>query len=207
MSYRMTQSVNRSINIYIITEGKTEQQFVNDLLFPYMADKGIYLRAPIIGGEGNKGGDVRFSRAKRRIEALLKEQKDIKVSLMVDYYGIKSDWPGYAKSKKETNHVNKAKVMNNATAIEVQRLFPAQNRNERFIPYVSMYEMEALYFSDPASVAQYLKVKQKDVEAIIKKCGEPEKINDSPTGAPSKRLKRLSRQFNKRYHCCPNVFV
>ena len=189
----------RSINVYIITEGKTEQQFVDDLLFPYMADKGIYLQAPIIGGSGNKGGDVRFSRAQRNIETFLKQQKDTKVSLMVDYYGIKSDWPGYAESKKETNHVKKAKIMNTATAIAVQRLFPDQNSNERFIPYVSMYEMEALCFSDPVRVAEYLEVKQKDVEAIIQECGEPEKINDNPTGAPSKRLKRLSRQFNKRY--------
>ena len=183
--------------VYIISEGKTEKQFVNGLLAPYMAKKGIYLYAPIIGEQGRKGGDIRFSRFERSIGQLLIERKDAWVSLMVDYYGIKSDWPGYAESKQEVDHAMKATIMNRATANEVQRLFPDQNRNERFIPYISMYEIEALYFSDPACIANQLNVNQKEVDAVIQQFGEPEKINDSPTGAPSKRLTSLSLRFKK----------
>ena len=189
--------MNSNIIVYVISEGKTEKQFVNNLLAPYMAKNGIYLYAPVIGPPGSKGGDIRFSRFERSIRQLLIEQQDAWISLMVDYYGIKSDWPGYAESKREADHARKAAIMNQATAREVQRLFPEQNRNKRFIPYMSMYEIEALYFSDPTCLSRQLNVGQKDVDAIVQKFGEPERINDSPTGAPSKRLSQLSSSFNK----------
>ena len=191
--------MSSDINVYIITEGKTEQLFVSELLAPYVAERGIYLLAPVIGEPGSKGGDVRFSRFQKSIGKFLKSHGEARVSLMVDYYGIKSDWPGYVESKQETDHARKAAVMNQATADEVQRLFPNQNKNERFIPYVSMHETEALYFSDPSCIAEQLGVGQRRVDAIIQKFGEPERINDSPTGAPSRRLGRLSRSFKKTY--------
>ena len=189
--------MSRDVSVYIIAEGKTEQSFVDELLAPYMAGKGIYLMASVLGGTRHKGGDVRFSRVRSDIEEYLKQRGDTKISLLVDYYGIGTDWPGYAKSKKEKDHTRKAAVMNQATADEVQRLFPEKNRHERFIPYVSMHEIEALYFSDPACVARHLDVKHKDVEAILRECGEPEKINDQAASAPSKRLEKLSGSFKK----------
>ncbi len=191
--------MNSNINIFIIVEGKTEQRFIWELLAPYMAEKGIYLRASIPGRRkhNKEGGNVKFSRVKMSIEQYLKQRKDTNISLLVDYYGISSDWPGYAKSKKEKDHTRKAAVMNQATAAEVQKLFPEQNRNERFIPYVSMHEIESLYFSDPACIAKHLNIREKDVVAIVQECGEPEKINDHTASAPSKRLKQLSGNFEK----------
>ena len=189
--------MSRDASVYIIAEGKTERRFVNELLAPYMADKGVYLMASILGGTGRKGGDVRFSRAIRDIGGYLKQRGDTKISMLVDYYGIGTDWPGYAKSKKEKDHTRKAAVMNQATADEVQRLFPERNRHERFIPYVSMHEIEALYFSDPTCIAKHLNVKQKNVDAILRACEEPEKINDQAASAPSKRLEKLSVDFSK----------
>ena len=193
----MNSHARAHVNVYVIAEGKTEREFVDELLAPYMAEQGIFLYAPILGDAGRKGGDVRFSRVERSVGQLLKEQQGAWVTLLVDYYGIKSDWPGYAKSKQEKDHTRKAAVMNQATVDEVQRLFPEQNRHERFIPYVSMHEIEALYFSDPACVAKHLNVKRKDVDAIIQECGEPEKINDQTASAPSKRLEKLSGSFKK----------
>ena len=186
-----------NLDIYIISEGLTERRFIVEVLSPYMAGKGIFLHAPIIGETGKKGGDVRFSRIGRNIESLLKSRNDTKISLLVDYYGIGKDWPGYAESKKETDHTRKADIMNEATVGEIQRLFPDENRNGRFIPYVSMFEFEALYFSDTVSLSRRLGVSQMKVDAILKDCGEPERINDSPSGAPSKRLASLSGEFHK----------
>lgn len=79
----------------------------------------------------------------------------------------------------------------------VKKLFPSHNSDSRFIPYVSMYELEALYFSDPPCLAEKLGVQQIKIDEILKECGEPEKINDHSTTAPSKRLVKLSDRFKK----------
>ncbi len=183
--------------VVVLVEGPTEQRFVKQILRPYMADRNVYLTPIILDKPGEKGGDVRFVRAKNDIGRHLKQREDTYLTLLVDYYGIKKDWPGYDTSKKQTEHTKKAEIMNLATAEKVQELFSKQNPEKRFIPYVSMYEIEALYFSDPASLAPALKVDQQQIDAILQECGEPEKINDHSTTAPSKRLGRLSPRFKK----------
>lgn len=183
--------------VMVLVEGQTELRFIKELQAPYMAERGVYLTPIILDKPGEKGGDVKFSRAQKDIGRHLKQRCDTWVTLLVDYYGIKADWPGYTESRQQTDHFRKAAVMNQATAEQVQRLFPEQNRDSRFIPYVSMYETEALYFSDPACLADMIGVKKCSIEAILAECGEPEKINDHSTTAPSKRLKALSTHFKK----------
>jgi len=94
--------------VVVLVEGQTEQKFVKHLLAPYMATKGIYLVPVILNKPGQKGGDVKFSRARNDIGLHLKQRPDTWVTLMVDYYGIKADWPGYAESKQQPDHVKKA---------------------------------------------------------------------------------------------------
>ena len=87
--------------------------------------------------------------------------------------------------------------MNRATAERVRQLFQEQHLSNRFIPYVSMYEIEALYFSDPACLAEKLGVAQRHIDAILLECKEPENINDHSQTAPSKRMENLSDRFKK----------
>lgn len=183
--------------LVVLVEGSTEQIFVRRLLGPYLAEKGVYATPVILSKPGQKGGDVKFSRARNDIERHLKQRADTWVTLLVDYYGIKPDWPGYAESRRQVGHERKWQIMCEATAEAVERLFPAQNPRQRFIPYVSMHETEALYFSDPDCLAAHLRVKRQRVDAILSECGEPENINDQPATAPSKRLRQLSSQFKK----------
>ena len=183
--------------VVVLVEGPTEHRFVKQLLGPYMADRGVYLTPIILNKPGEKGGDVKFARAKNDIGRHLKQRRDTWITLLVDYYGIRGDWPGYAESKRQTDHTRKAAIMNQATAEQVQQLFPEQNQASRFISYVSMYEIEALYFSDPACLAEKLGVAQRHIDAILAECKEPEKINDHIATAPSKRLEALSDRFKK----------
>ncbi len=183
--------------VVVLVEGPTEQRFVKQLLAPYMADRAVYMNPIILDKPGEKGGDVKFARAKNDIGKHLKQRRDTWITLFVDYYGIHGDWPGYAESKQQTDHTRKAAIMNKAAAERVQQLFPEQNQASRFIPYVSMYEIEALYFSDPACLAEKLSVAQRHIDAILVECKEPEKINDNSTTAPSKRLEALSDRFKK----------
>ena len=183
--------------VVVLVEGPTEMRFVKQLLVPYMAVQGVFLTPVILSKPGQKGGDVKFERAKNDIGNHLKQRMDTSVTLLVDYYGIRGDWPGYEESKREKDHTKKYSILTQYTDQQVQQLFPEQNQRRRFIPYVSMYETEALYFSDPACLAENLGVPKRKIDAILDECGEPEKINDHSTTAPSKRLETLSNRFKK----------
>ena len=189
--------MNNYAEVVVLVEGQTEQRFVREVLAPYMTTRNIYLISIVLSKQGQKGGDVRFARARNDIGEHIRQRRDTWITLLVDYYGIKSDWPGYAESKRQTDHAGKARSMNRATAKEVERLFPDQAPARRFIPYVSMHEIEALYFSDPACLARHLGVRREKIDTILEECGGPEEINDHPLTAPSKRLSQLSNRFKK----------
>jgi len=189
--------MGRPIEVVALVEGRTEEIFIKSLLSHYLARKKVCITPTILTKPGQNGGDVRFSRAQNDIGRHLKQRRETWLTLFVDYYGIKSDWPGYQKSKRETQPVSKARVMNEATRKQVNELFGDQDSERRFIPYVSMFEFEALLFSDAKILARKLNIRPKNVEKILSKCGEPEKINDKSQTAPSKRLESLSDRFKK----------
>lgn len=197
MSSRGGRRKNNYATVIVITEGPTEQSFVKEILCPYMSLQGVFLTPVILRKPGENGGDITFSRARNDIEKFLKQRSDTYLTLLVDYYGIGNDWPGYADAKRLVSHTRKAEVINAATADAVSNLFPEQNPHQRFIPYVSMHEIEALFFSDPSALAEKLGVQQARVNDILDQCGEPEKINDSHDTAPSKRLHSLNSRYKK----------
>jgi len=189
--------MNKPVEVVVLVEGPTEKILVLELLRPYLAGKGVYITPIVLSKPGQKGGDVRFSRALNDIELHLKQRSDTWITLLVDYYGIRGDWPGYDESKAAVDHVRKAQIMNNATLRRVNELFCDKGSARRFIPYVSMFEIESLLFSDATILAEKLNVEGQVIEAIIAESGEPERINDGRETAPSKRLETLSSRYKK----------
>lgn len=189
--------MNDYAEIIVIAEGETERIFIRDMLVPYLAQQKVYMTPIILSKPGQKGGDVRFARAKNDIGLHLKQRKDTYVTLFVDYYGIKSDWPGYKEAKQQTVPKHKADKINAATKAEVIRLFGDNNPDRRFIPFIAIHEFEALLFSDPRKLSEHLNISQSEIDKIITECKQPENINDSPISAPSKRLEKLSERFKK----------
>jgi len=192
--------MNKFAEVVAIVEGPTEQIFMREVLAPYLATKNIFITPIIITKPGQKGGDVKFSRAKNDIEKHLKQRLDTYLTLFVDYYGIEKDWPGISLDEQERSTFSvaqKAKRVNEATFKEVCELFGDYNPDKRFISFIAMYEFEALLFSDSQILASRLNVAKAEIDAILNECGEPENINDSPQTAPSKRLELLSDRFKK----------
>ncbi|MDR1818277.1 MAG: DUF4276 family protein [Puniceicoccales bacterium] len=189
-------------DISVIVEGPTEQKFIKEILAPELAPKNIFLTATTLRKPGENGGDVKFSRVKNHIGKFLKQRADTCVTLMLDYYGIhetKTDvWPGYKDSTQQPAHSQKHSFLIEATKAEIVRLFPPKyNPQSRFIPYFSMHEIEALYFSNTTILAQTTDIKEKKITGILRECGEPENINNNRNTAPSKRLEALCPSFQK----------
>lgn len=189
--------MSKIAEIVALVEGPTEKIFIADILVPYLAGRGVFMRPIIISKPGQKGGDVKFARVKNDIGLHLKQRSDTYLTLFVDYYGIKNDWPGLKEAKEQSTPKSKAEKINRATKARVNELFQDWDSERRFIPYVSMHEFEALLFSEPQKLAEKLNVSQSKIDKILSDCGEPENIDDSPQTAPSKRLEDLSDRFKK----------
>jgi len=193
--------MNSCVEVMAVVEGHTEKIFIENVVAPYLMSKNVFIQPMLISKSGQNGGDVKFARAKNDIEKHLKQRSDTFLTLFIDYYGTKSDWPGILLSENEQNSltsIEKAKRVNDATMEKVQGLYPEVRADERFIPYIAMYEFEALLFSEPNVLAKKIGVQPEKIRAILEECGTPEDINNSPNTAPSKRLNDLiSSRFKK----------
>lgn len=189
--------MNNYMNVVAIVESRTEQVFVERVLAPYLGTKNIFITATQISKPGQKGGDVKFSRAENDIGRFLKQRPDTYVTQFFDYYGLK-EWPSLDLIGHQS-HTEIAELLNNAASEQVTLKYGAYQAQHRFIPYMAMHEFEALLFSDEAILAEALDVELEQITSIIETCGEPEKINNSRETAPSKRLNQLkpSGKFKK----------
>lgn len=185
--------------VYIIAEGQTEQRFVEKVLAPYCSIHGVFLHCTLAGKNGQAGGDVKFERIKKDVRAFLKQRTDTKVCTFVDFYGIK-EWPDLLSARAKSEPSDIAAVMNHAAVREMKAFCAADSRvEERYFPFTSVHEFETLLFSDSKTLAESLGIEKSLVDAVLAECGTPEKINNSPQTAPSKRLEKWCKVKGSTY--------
>ena len=189
--------MSKPVTVTVIVEGATEQNFVKDILAPYLGAKNVFMTPIILSKPGQKGGDVRFVRAKNDIARYLKQRKDAYVSLLVDYYGIGRDWPGLDSVQPGASPSDIAAAICSETQSAIDAELADYGSNLRFVPHIAVHEFEALLFSEPAALAHAIRVNRQQIDAIIEECGEPEAIDNSPHMAPSKRIELLYHRFKK----------
>jgi hypothetical protein len=186
------------IRVHVVCEGQTEEMFVNEMLFPIFQPKGIVLVPALLGKPGHKGGNVTIERIVKDVRLRLLNDTTAYCTLLIDFYGISTKFPGYQQAIRMNQNVTKSKIMISAMvqAIEIE---VGSNAMRRFIPYIQMYEFEALLFSDPSDFASALgrPYLSDDLLKIRNKFRSPEEINDSPLTAPSKRIEELYPEFEK----------
>lgn len=181
--------MSKTANVIVVGEGASEQNFVEQVLAPYLAVKGVFLRATQISKKGEKGGDVKFVRAKRDVINFLKQREDLVVCTFVDYYGVR-EWPGLDDVRKlhEPTPDVIAKVMNDAAVAEVRNELPNGQAERRYIPFTAVHEFEALLFSDAEILSRELGIDIAIIRDALVESGSPERINTQPETSPSNRL-------------------
>lgn len=187
--------------VVAVVEGLTERVFVRDVLAPWIINHQIIMSAQIVGKAGRKGGVGDYSRARRDLLNLLKNDRRAVVTTMFDYYAMPESWPG-RKQAKSSPHDLKAASIENAIHQDIIMELGASFNPRRLIPYVQMHEFEAILFSDPRAVS-FISPKSnliKSLESIRKSFNNPEEIDDDPTNAPSKRLGRILESYRKPLH-------
>ena len=178
--------------LYIIVEGQTEQEFVNSMIAPYMQQFGIYNVTPILirTSKTGRGGFVNYAHLKNDAIKLLHSKKDdFIVSMFVDFFRI-PEVPKKERWEIKTDHLEKVE--------EMEQCIEEDINDYRFIPYIQLHEFEALLFSSNKGFESYFEKKDAEsTQTIIDSYENPEDINSSPEGAPSKRLLAIKDNYDK----------
>ncbi len=180
--------------LYIIVEGQTEERFVKTLLAPYLLERHeIFATAILIRtSETGRGGFVNYQHLKDDALKFLLEQDGPVVSMLVDFFRC-PDTPGKEFWERKQGHLAEVEERERQIALDIN--------NSRFIPYIQLHEFEALLFSDGSIFGELFKPKlAEDLSAICATYPNPEDINSSPEGAPSKRLLAIVSNYDKVHH-------
>ena len=180
--------------LIIICEGPTEQAFCNDALHSHLLTKDIALEAPTI--KHSNGGIVAWDTLKKQIVRHLNEGNSI-VSLFVDYYRIRDSYhfPGWMESKSINNIYDRMHFLFEQMSLDID-----ENLRSRFIPYIQLHEFEGLLFSNIAVFQNNFTKQELDfqqLEDAINSVKTPEEINNGPATAPSERLKKAIKGYDK----------
>lgn len=186
------------IRLHVICEGQTEEMFVNELLAPAIFPNNIQLIPALVGKPGHKGGNFKFQRLLADVKNRLLSDRDAYCTTFFDYYGLPQDFPGKEALAAQADIRDKAQAVQSAMTVELTR-FIGEDPMRRFIPFVQMYEFEALLFSDPQAFAQGIDRIDltESLTAIVDRFETPEHINNSPITAPSKRILKLIAGYQK----------
>ncbi|MDR1925320.1 MAG: DUF4276 family protein [Planctomycetaceae bacterium] len=183
--------------VYAVVEGQTERAVFQKVLAPYLADHGIIFCPRVVGKPSHKGGNCQFSRVLQDICNLLKQENNTFVTTFFDYYALPDDWTNRDIAQSESSYIKKAELIEDGMKKTLLKTLTELNP-VRFIPYVQMYELEALFFSDTTTMGKILGADESDFRDILDKfTGNCEEINDSRITAPSKRIMKIVPSYKK----------
>lgn len=188
------------IRLHIVTEGQTEQRFIDDVLAPHLATFSIFATARSVltskdtrTSRPYRGGLKNYSKAKKDILSWLQEDNhaECRFSTMFDLYALPNDFPGYEQARHKENPYEKVKMLEERLATDIS--------DERFIPYIQLHEFEALILADPQQLNWEYLEHDTPINNLISMVGDrnPELINDSQNTAPSKRILKEIPEYNK----------
>ncbi len=191
--------------IHVLCEGQTEQGFVEEVLRPYLQDRGVTGMKSILVTTNKKknarGGMLTYVHVDTDLQLLqlTKQDGDYErhiFTTMFDLYALPNDFPGYKNASTISDPYNRVKSLEQSFAKAVS--------DSRFIPYIQLHEFEALLFCGIGYLEKLYPGCEKRCEQLTKdlqKTGNPELINNGLMTAPSKRIiKAIEGEKKTRYN-------
>ena len=189
--------------ILIHVEGQTEENFVNAVLAPHLYRVGYTDVSPRLLGNARqrdrRGGIRPWDSVRNDILNHLRGDQVTLATTMVDYYGLPGTWPGRERSRRLKSLNEQAASVETDLLDDIANSLGGGFDRRRFVPYVVMHEFEGLLFSNPDRFAQSIGRPDlsSEFQAIRCEFQTPEEINDSPDSAPSLRVRKLYRGYQK----------
>jgi hypothetical protein len=195
------------IDVVVMGEGQTEYQFVQAVLLPALAERGVLVQARLIATSSlSKGGALARGRVLRGCRNALLQRPDTYVTTLFDLYGLRPDFPGFAEAAAIRDPIARATRIEEHLAIEVVAL--ARCRADRFFAHIQPHEFEALLFTGVEQFGEVVagwKKFDSQLRAARASGESPEHINNDPASHPSARLGNiLTPRFEKVLHG-PNI--
>lgn len=182
--------------LVIIVEGETEEAFVHQILAPYIWACGFTTPIQCFKIKHSGGGVSKYSHIEKDILATVHE-KDVVVTTMIDFYGLPTDTPSFKESISCPKPIERVKMIENSILEEITRKTRA---SIVFFPCIQLHEIEALIFSSNKGFYELFEKNEADLKKlddIILDFPNPEDIDNGPNTAPSKRLKKAIRGYDK----------
>jgi hypothetical protein len=180
----------------IVVEGSTEESFVKDVLVKHFQSFGIivYCRKIRTGwdtmnNKPAKGGLLKYRKLRNDVISWIEEDRgreDTFYSSFIDLYAFPKDneSPYSPQIQSISDPYVKVETLEKAIKADIS--------HAAFIPYIQLHEFETFLFVSPDNLlvmypdrATYIQRLKKDVNGL-----SPEKINETPQNAPSKRIIR-----------------
>ena len=188
------------IRLHVTAEGQTERSFAKKVLGPHLAERGVYVDARCIltsrdrrAAREYRGGLVSYEKAERDIRTWLREDAhdECRFTTKFDLYALPNDFPGYAEAGRASDPYERVRILERSMARNID--------DRRFIPYIQLHEFEALILADPRKLDWEYLDHDAAIDALISMVGNqnPERINDGPTTAPSKRILEVIPEYDK----------
>lgn len=182
--------------VYLLVEGQTEEAFVNSLLVPHYSQLGTYVIPIIVSTSvGYKGGVVSYAKIRPQVYHLCKQDSHAYVSTMFDLYALPKDFPG------KSSEILRGKTSGHEKAVFLEAALEQDIQQRNFIPNLLVHEFEALLFTDINAFTLW--TDDDNILQPLRRISDmmaPEDINDNPQTAPSKRILRVWRHYQKTVH-------
>jgi len=179
--------------VYILLWKDKLSRSLSILLSLLIQGFGVFSITPVLirTSRNGRGGMVNYQHLWNTVKLLLKSsRKDFVVTTFIDFFRIPNTMPRYEECMAKVSKIER-----------VEALESAMNENigdRRFFSYIQLHEFEALLFSNNNGFAYYFPEEcAKRTGNIVSSYENPEDINSSPEGAPSKRLLALKSDYNK----------
>jgi hypothetical protein len=183
--------------LLMLVEGQSEEIFVKQTLTPFLAERGVYVRPPILlwtkrmpSGGGFRGGGSNWNQIRKNLRPLTYDT-NAWVTTLLDFYGLPEDFPGYQDAHARTHPREKVVALQASFATEIGHL--------RFIPFLALHEFEAWLFCSPETVAEHFGSAglAGKVRKAVEEAGEPELINLGEHTHPKARLQRMGSGYKE----------
>lgn len=192
----------KGIEVYIISEGPSEEKFIKEVIAPSFRDLDIYLKPiQLETSHGFKGGALNHDRLRINARNILNQYPKAYLSTLIDLYALRSDFPSLNESEKLSSPIDKACYLEQKLNLDLVKYVSC--RVERVITHIQPYELEGLFFSNPQAISQTVPEwgkHQNALQAIRNEFETPEHINNSYEKKPSARLENLLGYKKKALH-------
>ncbi len=187
------------IRLHFIVEGQTEKAFVKDVAIPHLNRFDIFADVRCVETSQTpyrryKGGMRNYLKAKIDIQQWMKsdQRKESYFTTMFDLFRLPGNFPNYEMSKEVKD------IYQKVTLIEKGLTEDIRHPEDRFIPYIQVYEFETILFSEPERFEYLFPNRKKSIEKLVdirRRFKNPELIDDD--NPPSKRILSLCRDYAK----------